>query len=201
MSENLTMSELMDSFELKHFHKGEIVKGKVISVKNDEIIVNIGHFADGVVPRNEISNDKNFDINSINVDDDIFVMVLSGDDGEGNVLLSKKRADAIKVWDDLKDAFEKETSIKVSLKEVVKGGIVGDFNGLRVFMPASQCAGRRIENLEELVGKTLEVRVIEFNKDNRKVVVSRRVIDEEIRNNEKKALWSSIKSGKKEKGK
>ena len=73
MSENLTMLELMDSFELKHFHKGEIVKGKVISVKNDEIIVNIGHFADGVVPRNEISNDKNFDINSINVDDDIFV--------------------------------------------------------------------------------------------------------------------------------
>ena len=201
MSENLTMSELMDSFELKHFHKGEIVKGKVISVKNDEIIVNIGHFADGVVPRNEISNDKNFDINSINVDDDIFVMVLSGDDGEGNVLLSKKRADAIKVWDDLKDAFEKKTSIKVSLKEVVKGGIVGEFNGLRVFMPASQCAGRRIENLEELVGKTLEVRVIEFNKDNRKVVVSRRVIDEEIRNNEKKALWSSIKAGEKRKGK
>ncbi|ELC8349308.1 30S ribosomal protein S1 [Clostridium perfringens] len=201
MSENLTMSELMDSFELKHFHKGEIVKGKVISVKNDEIIVNIGHFADGVVPRNEISNDKNFDINSINVDDDIFVMVLSGDDGEGNVLLSKKRADAIKVWDDLKEAFEKEKSIKVSLKEVVKGGIVGDFNGLRVFMPASQCAGRRIENLEELVGKTLEVRVIEFNKENRKVVVSRRVIDEEIRNNEKKALWSSIKEGEKRKGK
>ena len=201
MSENLTMSELMDSFELKHFHKGEIVKGKVISVKNDEIIVNIGHFADGVVPRNEISNDKNFDINSINVDDDIFVMVLSGDDGEGNVLLSKKRADAIKVWDDLKEAFEEEKSIKVSLKEVVKGGIVGDFNGLRVFMPASQCAGRRIENLEELVGKTLEVRVIEFNKENRKVVVSRRVIDEEIRNNEKKALWSSIKEGEKRKGK
>lgn len=154
-----------------------------------------------MVPRNEISNDKNFDINSINVDDDIFVMILSGDDGEGNVLLSKKRADAIKVWDDLKEAFEEEKSIKVSLKEVVKGGIVGDFNGLRVFMPASQCAGRRIENLEELVGKTLEVRVIEFNKENRKVVVSRRVIDEEIRNNEKKALWSSIKAGEKRKGK
>ena len=68
-------------------------------------------------------------------------------------------------------------------------------------MPASQCAGRRIENLEELVGKTLEVRVIEFNKENRKVVVSRRVIDEEIRNNEKKALWSSIKEGEKRKGK
>lgn len=201
MSENLTMSDLMDSFELKHFHKGEIVKGKVISVKNDEVIVNIGHFADGVIPRNEISNDKDFDINSMNVDDEIYVMVLSGDDGDGNVLLSKRRADAIKVWDDLKDIFEKETLINVKLKEVVKGGLVGDFNGIRIFMPASQCAGRRIENLEELVGKTLEVKIIEFNKEAKKVVVSRRVIEEEIRDKEKKALWSSIKEGEKRKGK
>lgn len=201
MNENLTMSDLMDSFELKHFHKGEIVKGKVISVKNDEIIVNIGHFADGIVPRNEMSNDKDFDINSINIDDEIFVMVLSGDDGEGNVLLSKRRADAIKVWDDLKNAFEKETLISVKLKEVVKGGLVGDFNGIRIFMPASQCAGIRIENLEELVGKVLEVKVIEFNKEAKKVVVSRRIVEEEIRNNEKKALWSSIKEGEKRKGK
>lgn len=201
MSEDITMSELMDSFELKHFHKGEIVKGKVISVKNDEIIVNIGHFADGIIPKNEISNDKNFDINSISVDDYIYVMILSGDDGEGNVLLSKKRADEIKVWDDLKEAFEKETPIRVTLKEVVKGGIVGDFKGVRVFMPASQCAGRKIENLEELVGKTLEVKVIEFNKHNKKVVVSRRIIEEEIRQKEKKELWASIKEGEKRKGK
>ena len=75
MSEDMSMDQLMDSFELKHFHKGDIVKGKVIAVKSDEVIVNIGHFADGIVPRNELSNNKDFDINSINIDDDIFVMV------------------------------------------------------------------------------------------------------------------------------
>lgn len=89
----MTMEELMSDFELKNFHKGEIVKGKVVSVKNDEIVVNIGHFADGIIPKNEISNDDEFDINSLSIDDIIYVMVLSGDDGDGNVLLSKKRAD------------------------------------------------------------------------------------------------------------
>lgn len=200
MSENITMQDLMNDFELKHFRKGEIVKGKVISVNNDEIIVNIGHFADGVVPKSEISSDKDFDINSINIDDEIYVMVLSGDDGEGNVLLSKKKADSIKVWDDLEDSIDQGELVKVTLKEVVKGGIVGEINGVRVFMPGSQCAARRVENLETLVGETLDVKVIEFDKKNKKVVVSRRVVEEEIKQNEKVALWKTIKSGEKRRG-
>ena len=200
-NENMSMSDLMNDFELKNFRKGEIVKGKVVSVRNDEIIVNIGHFADGVVSRNEISNDSDFDINEINVDDEIYVMVLSGDDGEGNVSLSKKRADAIKAWDNIEELFEAGKNLQVKLKEVVKGGIVAFTSGIRVFMPASQCAVRRVENLEELVGKTLEVKIIEFNKENRKVVVSRRVIEEEELKKEKTALWKTIKEGEKRKGK
>lgn len=200
-NENMSMSDLMNDFELKNFRKGEIVKGKVVSVRNDEIIVNIGHFADGVVSKNEISNDSDFDINEIKVDDEIYVMVLSGDDGEGNVSLSKKRADAIKAWDNIEELFESGKSLQVKLKEVVKGGIVAFTSGIRVFMPASQCAVRRVENLEELVGKTLEVKIIEFNKENRKVVVSRRVIEEEELKKEKTALWKTIKEGEKRKGK
>ena len=200
-NENMSMSDLMNDFELKNFRKGEIVKGKVVSVRNDEIIVNIGHFADGVVSRNEISNDSDFDINEIKVDDEIYVMVLSGDDGEGNVSLSKKRADAIKAWDNIEELFESGKSLQVKLKEVVKGGIVAFTSGIRAFMPASQCAARRVENLEELVGKTLEVKIIEFNKENRKVVISRRVIEEEELKKEKTALWKTIKEGEKRKGK
>ncbi|MPQ43595.1 30S ribosomal protein S1 [Clostridium tarantellae] len=201
MEENMSMKDLMDSFELKHFHKGDIVKGKVISVKNDEVIVNIGHFADGVIPKSEISNNKDFNIDDIKVDSEIYVMVLSGDDGEGNVLLSKKKADSIKVWDDLEKDFEKENLIKVKFSQVVKGGIVGDLNSVRIFMPASQCASRRVENLEELIGKTLDVKVIEFEKNKKKVVVSRRIVEEEIKNKEKQVLWKSIKVGEKRRGK
>lgn len=200
MSENMSMDQLMDSFELKHFRKGDIVKGKVIAVKSDEIIVNIGHFADGIVPRSELSNDNNFDMESIKVDDEIFVMVLSGDDGDGNVLLSKKKADAIKVWDDLEESFESEKTILVKVSEVVKGGVVAFLNGVRVFMPGSQCSVNRIENLETLVGKELEVKVIEYNRKDRKIVVSRRVIEEKEIKNEKAKIWNSIKVGEKKIG-
>lgn len=200
MSENMSMDQLMDSFELKHFRKGDIVKGKVIAVKSDEIIVNIGHFADGIVPRNELSNDNNFDMENIKVDDEIFVMVLSGDDGDGNVLLSKKKADAIKVWDDLEESFESEKTILVKVSEVVKGGVVAFLNGVRVFMPGSQCSVNRIENLETLVGKELEVKVIEFNRKDRKIVISRRVIEEKEIKNEKAKIWNSIKVGEKKTG-
>lgn len=197
MNNNISMEELMDSFELKHFHKGDIVKGKVISIKNDEIVVNIGHFADGIIPKNELSNDINFDMNSIKIDDEIYVMVLSGDDGEGNVLLSKKKADFIKAWTDIEDIFKNNKYCEVNIKEVIKGGLIGTLEGIRVFMPRSQCAARRVENLETLVGKTLEVKIIEFDKKNNKVVISRRIVEEEILKNEKRALWDSIKNGEK----
>lgn len=193
----MTMEELMSDFELKNFHKGEIVKGKVVSVKNDEIVVNIGHFADGIIPKNEISNDDEFDINSLSIDDIIYVMVLSGDDGDGNVLLSKKRADKEKTIENIERSFEENKLISVKVKEVIKGGLSCDANGVKVFMPASQCSIRRIENFNTLLGKSLDVKVIEFEKRNNKIVVSRRVVEETLAKEEKERIWNSIKSGEK----
>lgn len=196
----MTMEELMSDFELKNFHKGEIVKGKVVSVKNDEIVVNIGHFADGIIPKNEISNDDEFDINSLSIDDIIYVMVLSGDDGDGNVLLSKKRADKEKTIENIERSFEENKLISVKIKEVIKGGLSCDANGVKVFMPASQCSIRRIENFNTLLGKSLDVKVIEFEKRNNKIVVSRRVVEETLAKEEKERIWNSIKSGEKRQG-
>lgn len=196
----MTMEELMSDFELKNFHKGEIVKGKVVSVKNDEIVVNIGHFADGIIPKNEISNDDEFDINSLSIDDIIYVMVLSGDDGDGNVLLSKKRADKEKTIENIEKSFEENKLISVKVKEVIKGGLSCDANGVKVFMPASQCSIRRIENFNTLLGKSLDVKVIEFEKRNNKIVVSRRVVEETLAKEEKERIWNSIKSGEKRQG-
>lgn len=196
----MTMEELMSDFELKNFHKGEIVKGKVVSVKNDEIVVNIGHFADGIIPKNEISNDDEFDINSLSIDDIIYVMVLSGDDGDGNVLLSKKRADKEKTIENIERSFEENKLISVKVKEVIKGGLSCDANGVKVFMPASQCSIRKIENFNTLLGKSLDVKVIEFEKRNNKIVVSRRVVEETLAKEEKERIWNSIKSGEKRQG-
>lgn len=200
MDKEITMEELMSDFELKNFHKGEIVKGKVVSVKNDEIVVNIGHFADGIIPKNEISNNDEFDINSLSIDDIIYVMVLSGDDGDGNVLLSKKRADKEKTIENIEKSFEENKLISVKVKEVIKGGLSCDANGVKVFMPASQCSIRRIENFNTLLGKSLDVKVIEFEKRNNKIVVSRRVVEETLAKEEKERIWNSIKSGEKRQG-
>lgn len=201
-NENLSMEEMMNQYDLKSIHKGDLIKGKVIKVTDEEAFVNIGYFADGIITKEEISEDKEVKPSDIlKIDDEIYVMVLNRDNGEGNVLLSKKKADAIKVWEKLNEANENTSEISVTLKEVVKGGLVGYFEGVRVFMPASQCAGRRIEDLNELVGKTLEVRIIELDESKNKVVVSRRVIEEEIREKEVKALWASLKKGEKRAGK
>ena len=200
-NENMSMEEIMNNFELKSFRKGEIINGKVVSVSNDEIIVNIGHFADGIVSRNEISNDEDFDINSIKAEDEIYVMVISTDDGYGNVVLSKKRADAIKTWDKLADNFNEGKTFEVKIKEEVKGGLIALVDGVRLFMPASQCGAKRVEDLSSLVGKTLEVKLIEFNKEDRRVVISRRVVEEaQIKANEMKAL-RAIKAGEVKTGK
>lgn len=201
-NENLSMEEMMNQYDLKSIHKGDLIKGKVIKVTDEEAFVNIGYFADGIITKEEISEDKEVKPSDIlKIDDEIYVMVLNRDNGEGNVLLSKKKADAIKVWEKLNEANENTSEISVTLKEVVKGGLVGYFEGVRVFMPASQCAGRRIEDLNELVGKTLVVRIIELDESKNKVVVSRRVIEEEIREKEVKALWASLKKGEKRAGK
>ena len=200
-NENMSMEEIMNNFELKSFRKGEIINGKVVSVNNNEIIVNIGHFADGIVSRNEISDDEDFDINSIKADDEIYVMVMSTDDGFGNVALSKKRADAIKVWDKLADKFNSGKTFEVKIKEEVKGGLIAFVDGVRLFMPASQCGAKRVENINSLVGKTLEVKLIEFSREDRRVVISRRVVEEaQIKANEIKAL-RAIKAGEVKTGK
>ena len=200
-NENMSMDQIMNDFELKSFRKGEIIKGKVVSVSNDQIIVNIGHFADGVISKDEISSDVDFDMSTINPEDEIYVMVISTDDGDGNVALSKRRADAIKAWDKLGDMFKEEKTFEVKIKEAVKGGLLAYVDGIRVFMPASQCADRRIEDIETLVGTTLEVKLIEFNKEDKKVVVSRRVIEEaEKKIAEAKAL-REIKPGENRTGK
>lgn len=201
VSDNMSMEEIMNNFELKRFKKGEIVKGKVVSISANEVIVNIGHFADGVILRDELSNDVDFDINSINVDDEIYVMVLNTDDGNGNVALSKRRADSIKAWDELEEAYKDDKTISVKIKEVVKGGLVGYVSSARVFMPASQTSAKRLENIDILVGQTLEVKIIEFNKDDRKVVVSRRIIEEKILKNEEDKVLRSFGVGEKRTGK
>lgn len=198
---SMSMADLLKDYDVKKLNVGEIVKGEVLSLGTDEAMVNINYYRDGIIKINEVSYD-NVEISEVlTVGDIIDVMILNLDDGEGNVLLSKKKADEIVVWEEIKDSYNKAETISLKVKEEVKGGVIASYKGVRVFIPGSQVSRERGKNLSELIGQELEVRIIEFNKRDKKVVASRRILEEEQYNKDKKVIWNSLKKGEKRAGK
>lgn len=202
LTQEMSMGAMMDNYDFKRIHSGEIIKGKIINVTNDEVFVNINYFADGIISRNEVTDEADVDLSELlKVDDEIDVMILSTDDGEGNVVLSKKKADEIKVWDDIKEAFESKKVIQVKVKEQVKGGFVALYKGIRVFIPGSQGAFEWRDNFNQFANSTVEVAIIEFDEDKKKIVASRRVIETAEREKKKEQVWKSLSVGQKITGK
>lgn len=199
----LTMNEMMNEIDnsMKRINNGDVLKGKVISVTDEEILVNIGYIPDGIIPKEEISFEK--DINPkelVNPEDEINVYVLKLNDGEGNVLLSKKRADKIKAWDELEEHKNNNDTISVEVKEEVKGGLITYIKGVRGFIPASQISINYIESLKDFIGKTLQVKVIEIDKTKNKLVLSSKIIEQEKLEAKKEKLLNNIKKGERRKG-
>ncbi|MDD7794895.1 30S ribosomal protein S1 [Clostridium sp. 'White wine YQ'] len=198
---SMSMGELLKDYDVKRLNKGDIISGEVISVNQDEVMVNINYYKDGIIKKEEISYEDVSTSELLKTQDKIKVMILSLDDGDGNVVLSKKRADEILVWDEIYEAYETKKPINITIKEEVKGGLVTSYKGIRIFLPASQVSRERGTNIATLIGKQLEVRIIEFNKREKNIVASRRVIEEEAYSENKKVLWNSLKKGEKREGK
>ncbi len=193
------MDQMGDSFKIPR--KGDVLKGKVVQVNHEEVVVNIGYKSDGIVPKKEIASDPDsFDMSQIKEDQEIDVYVMRSDDGEGNVLLSMKRVSMFKDWDELEELMNQDTTIQVRTSEAVKGGVVAYYKEVRGFIPASHLAIGYVKDLNEFVGKTIDVKIIEFNKTKRKIVFSRKVIDEVQLSDKKEKLWKTIENGQVIKG-
>jgi ribosomal protein S1/(E)-4-hydroxy-3-methyl-but-2-enyl pyrophosphate reductase len=191
------MEEIENSFTVPR--KGNILKGKVIHVTDDEIMVNVGGKSDGIIPKEEISNDPLVNPKEIVQEgDEIEVYVLKTDDGEGNILLSKKKIDAEKDWNYLEKISDTSANeiIEVKVIEVVKGGVIAMYKDIKGFIPASQLSDTYVEDLRKFVEQLLEVKVINFNKSKRKVIFSRRAILEEEKEKKRQLLWETIEKGK-----
>lgn len=197
-----TMNDMMNNIEesMKKIHSGDVVKGKVISVTDDEVLVNIGYISDGIITKSELSSENINPNELVKPEDEIYVYIVKVNDGEGNVVLSKKKADAIKAWDELAEIEEKNETLKVVIKEAVKGGVIAYIKGIRAFIPASHLSVKFIEKLDEFVGKELEVKMIEFDKEKNKVVLSRKVIEKEELEVKKEEVWNSLVKGQKREG-
>ncbi|SHJ55183.1 4-hydroxy-3-methylbut-2-enyl diphosphate reductase [Geosporobacter subterraneus DSM 17957] len=195
---NNEMMNMMEEIEnsLRVPRRGQTIKGKVIHVTDSEIMVNIGYKSDGIIPKQEISNDLSVNPRElVKEGDEIEVYVLKTDDGEGNVLLSKKRIDAEKGWETLGEAVSKGTTLQAKVVEVVKGGVIAVINELRGFIPASQLSTSYVNNLNDFLGKQLAVNVIDFNRDKRKIVFSHRSVLEKENVEKRRTLWQNIQKG------
>lgn len=193
------MMSMMEEIEnsLKVPRRGTSVKGTVIHVTDNEIMVNVGYKSDGIIPKNEMSNDPIVNPHEIAKEgDEIEAYVLKTDDGEGNLLLSKKRVDAEKNWEHLEQAFDEKATVDVKILQVVKGGVIAIYKEIRGFIPASQLSTNYVSDLQEFVGKELAVKVIDIDSHKKKAVFSHRVImqaENEIKRNK---LWENIEIGK-----
>lgn len=187
---------------LREVERGRIVKGVVIQVTNDEVMVDVGGKSEGVIPFKELSvQDVNSAKDILKVGDEIDVMVLRWDD-EGQVVLSKRRVDKEKYMDVLEKAFENGEPVTGTVTKEVKGGLLVDL-GVLGFLPASQVEDGFVKNLDVYVGKEFEFKIIEFNRTKRRgsqVVVSRRQLLEKDKAAKKESFWAEIAEGQTRKG-
>lgn len=187
-----SMAALMDMYEesIKRFEEGEVVSGRIISVDRDFVLVDVGYKSEGMIPIHEFRN-ENGDVIA-EVDDIIEVMIEYWDEEEERVLLSKEKAAKVKVWDAIKDVFEADGTIKGVITNRVKGGFSVDV-GVQAFLPGSQADLRPIRNLDEMVGKTFDFKVLKFNRKRNNIVLSRRVLLEAERENKRAETLTAIK--------
>lgn len=195
--ENFSMSDIMDKVDasMKRIHEGDVLKGRVIAVTDNKVLVNIGYISDGVIEREEICDSPEISPRDVvNVNDEIHVYVMVVND-EGTVMLSKKKADGVKIWDDFEDSLKNGTPMEVKISEVVNGGVVAMVSGVRAFIPASQLSVRYVENLQEFVNKVVAAKVVELDRDKNKVVLSVKELQKKENEKKKAELFKTIKKG------
>ena len=183
------------------FDEGDVVNGKVVRIDKDEVLVDIGYKAEGVIPSNELSIRKSVNPSEeVELGEEVDALVLTKEDAEGRLILSKKRARFEKAWRRIEVAADSGEPVEGSVIEVVKGGLILDL-GVRGFLPASLVDIRRVHNLDEFMGQTLECKVIELNRSRNNVVLSRRAVLEEERKEVREQILGRLEPGQVVEGK
>ena len=177
------------------FDEGDVVSGKVVRIDQDEVLVDIGYKSEGVIPMNELSIRKSVDPHDeVELGEEVDALVLTKEDQDGRLVLSKKRARFEKAWRKIEAAAESGEPVEGTVIEVVKGGLIIDL-GVRGFLPASLVDIRRVQNLDEFLGTKIECKVIELNRSRNNVVLSRRAVLEEERKEVRQQILDRLQPG------
>ena len=177
------------------FEEGEVVTGIVVRIDNDEVLVDIGYKSEGVIPSNELSIRKSVDPHDeVEMGEEVDALVLTKEDQDGRLIMSKKRARFEKAWRRIEAAAESGEPVEGTVIEVVKGGLIIDL-GVRGFLPASLVDIRRVPNLDEYLHTKIECKVIELNRSRNNVVLSRRAVLEEERKEQRQEILDRLQPG------
>ncbi|HLJ03684.1 MAG TPA: 30S ribosomal protein S1 [Solirubrobacteraceae bacterium] len=180
---------------LRPFGEGDVVTGHVVRIDNDEVLVDIGYKSEGVIPASELSIRKSVDPSEeVSLGEEVDALVLTKEDQDGRLILSKKRARFEKAWRRIEGAAESGEPVEGTVIEVVKGGLIIDL-GVRGFLPASLVDIRRVPNLDEYMGQAIETKVIELNRSRNNVVLSRRAVLEEQRKEDRERILDRLQPG------
>ncbi len=186
---------------IKPINEGDVVSGEVVRIDKDEVLVDIGYKSEGVIPATELSIRRSVDPSEeVSLGDPVDALVLTKEDAEGRLILSKKRARFEKAWRRIEAAAESGEPVEGTVIEVVKGGLILDL-GVRGFLPASLVDIRRVHNLDEFMGNQLECKVIELNRSRNNVVLSRRAVLEEERKEVRQQILGRLQPGQVVEGK
>ena len=193
------MEQMIDG-TLTEFDEGDLVNGTIVKIERDEVLVDIGFKSEGVVPSRELSIRKDADpADLVHVGDEIEALVLQKEDKDGRLILSKKRAEYERSWIAVEEKFKAGEPVTGEVIEVVKGGLIIDI-GLRGFLPASLVDLRRVKDLDMYLNTEIEARIIEMDRNRNNVVLSRRVLLEEGRKNERAEILAKLTKGMRLKG-
>ncbi|MGB9905449.1 MAG: S1 RNA-binding domain-containing protein, partial [Desulfotomaculales bacterium] len=195
LQEKTSEEEMKEAVEVRSLRPGQVARGVVVQINNDEVLVDVGAKSEGVIPLKELSL---FEIASphevVKVGDEIEVVVVKVEDNEGRLLLSKSRADIRRAWVELQEHMENGEPVEGVVREVVKGGLLVDV-GLRAFLPASLVERNYVEDLHAYLGQTVRAKVIELNRAKRKAILSRKAVLEEETVRRRKEVFENLKEG------
>jgi small subunit ribosomal protein S1 len=175
----------------RNFEEGTIVDGRIVTISKDKVIVDIGYKSEGIIAIDEFSSDE---LKNLKVNDRMPVYIEEREDAEGNLILSKEKADKMKVWEELEKAYKDEKVVEGKILSRIKGGMMVDI-GVKAFLPGSQIDLHPVRDLDGLVGKTFPLKIIKINHRRGNVVVSRRILLEETRDKKRQTTLSTLKEG------
>ncbi|WP_027399311.1 bifunctional 4-hydroxy-3-methylbut-2-enyl diphosphate reductase/30S ribosomal protein S1 [Anaerovorax odorimutans] len=197
-NEKNLMHELMDEIEksLRLPRSGEIITGEVIQVSDREVVVNLGCKKDGIIPRDEMTLEGDQKLTDLFKEgDEVQAKVLKTDDGDGNILLSKKKLEVNEHWEEINTALEDKSFVDAKVIKEVKGGVIAVYKEVSGFIPLSQLSDKFVENAEEFVGKTLPVRVTRVDQKRNKAVFSHKAYLTEERQKKVEEIWNALNVG------